>query len=196
MKKYDLIVLGGGISGVAASVSAARQGLKVLLIDKTGQFGGAMTNSLVYPFMTYRTRPKNGGRRLLSAGIFTEMRDRFEKFGETSWEFYKFVFDEMTAESGVEVLFNATAFAVKTEEKRVTSLSAATVSGVLEFEADFFIDASGDGELFFLAGCDYQLGRESDGYSQPMTTCFRLCGADTELFRKEWNKLDALYAKE
>ena len=51
MKKYDLIVVGGGISGVAASVAAARDGLSVLLVEKTGCLGGAMSNSLVYPFV-------------------------------------------------------------------------------------------------------------------------------------------------
>ena len=84
MKKYDLIVVGGGISGVAAAVSAAREGLTVLLIEKTGQLGGAMSASLVYPFMLYFT--KDSERRLLCAGIFTEMRERFAKYGESSWE--------------------------------------------------------------------------------------------------------------
>ena len=53
MKKYDLIVVGGGISGVAAAVGAKRQGLSVLLIEKSGCLGGAMTGSLVYPFMPF-----------------------------------------------------------------------------------------------------------------------------------------------
>ena len=45
MKRYDLIVAGGGISGVAAAVSAAREGISVLLIEKFGCLGGAMSNS-------------------------------------------------------------------------------------------------------------------------------------------------------
>ena len=53
MKKYDLIVVGGGISGVAAAVAAARDGISVLLIEKYGCLGGAMSNSLVYPFMKF-----------------------------------------------------------------------------------------------------------------------------------------------
>lgn len=195
MKRYDLTVLGGGISGVAAAVSASRQGLSVLLMEKTGHLGGAMSNNLVYPFMRYRTTPKTGDRRILDAGIFTEMRDRFKAYGETSWEFYKLVFDDMIREAGVDVLFHTAAFGVETHGNRIKSLKAASVSGVLEFESDFFIDASGDGDLFYMAGCDYQLGRESDGYSQPMTTCFRLCGVDTELFTKELPGLDKLWAE-
>lgn len=55
MKKYDLTVVGGGFTGVAAAVSAARNGLSVLLIEKAGSLGGAMSNCLVYPFMPFWT---------------------------------------------------------------------------------------------------------------------------------------------
>ena len=58
MKKYDLIVVGGGISGIAASVSAAREGLGVLLIENSGNLGGAITKNLVYPFVQYKTYGK------------------------------------------------------------------------------------------------------------------------------------------
>ena len=72
MKQYDLIVVGGGMAGVAAAVSGAREGLSVLLIERSGCLGGAMANSLVYPFMQYETRDG----KLLSAGIFVEMLER------------------------------------------------------------------------------------------------------------------------
>ena len=191
MKKYDLIVVGGGIAGVAAAVSAAREGLSVLLIERTGQLGGAMSFSLVYPFMLYFT--KDAERRILCGGIFTEMRERFAKYGEKSWEFYKFVFDDMVTEAGVQVLFHANVFEVRTEGRRLSGVSASTKAGILAFEADNYIDASGDGELMFLAGCDHQVGRESDGLCQPLTTCFRLGNVDIDLFLKERPALNALY---
>ena len=193
MKKYDLVVVGGGISGVAAAVSAAREGSTVLLIEKTGQLGGAMSASLVYPFMLYFT--KDSERRLLCAGIFTEMRERFAKYGESSWEFYKFVFDDMVCEAGVQVLFHTAVFEIGRDGRRLVSVKAATRSGVQTFEADNFIDASGDGELMFLAGCDYQLGREADALCQPLTTCFRMANVDIDLFRKEQPQLNALYTR-
>lgn len=190
MAKYDLIVVGGGISGVAASVSAARNNMKVLLIEKSGSLGGAMSNSLVYPFMKFYM---NGRTKLLSDGIFTEMRKKHEKFNDSSWETYKFVFDEMTQEAGVDVLFHSTAFDAVCDERQIKSISVATKSGVMNFEADYFIDASGDGELVFMSGCDYQLGRESDGLCQPMTTCFRVSGVDIELFKKDRDALQEKY---
>ena len=81
MKKYDLIVVGGGLTGVAAAVSAAREGLQVLLLEKAGALGGAMRNCFVYPFMKYWTNhPETGEKKYLSGGIFAEMRDRQSKY--------------------------------------------------------------------------------------------------------------------
>ena len=54
--KYNLVVAGGGLTGVAAAVSAARDGLKVLLVEKSGCLGGAISNCLIYPFMPFYTR--------------------------------------------------------------------------------------------------------------------------------------------
>ena len=53
MRKYNLVVVGGGLSGVAASISAAREGLDVLLIERSGSLGGAISNNLVFPFMKF-----------------------------------------------------------------------------------------------------------------------------------------------
>ena len=117
MKKFDLIVVGGGISGVAAAVSAAREGLSVLLLEKFGSLGGAMSNSLVFPFMSYRVRGEGG--RLTSEGIFTEMRERKEKYNDANWETYKMVFDDMVSEAGVDVLFHVTAFEAVTEDRKI-----------------------------------------------------------------------------
>ncbi|MBQ7579715.1 MAG: FAD-dependent oxidoreductase [Clostridia bacterium] len=191
MKKYDLIIVGGGISGVAAAVSACRQGLCVLLIEKYGNLGGAMSSSLVYPFMRYNTGGENN--ICTSKGLFAEMVDRFERFNERSWEFYKFVFDDMVSEAGADVLFHSTLVKAEVEGRSVKRVCVATKSGIAEFEADFFIDASGDGELIYMTGCDCQLGRESDGLCQPMTTCFRICNVDTKLFNKELGALTKLY---
>lgn len=190
MKKYDLIVAGGGISGVAAATSAAREGLSTLLIEKNGCLGGAMSESLIYPFMKYASHK---GTKLLSDGIFTEMRKRWTDYGDTSWETFKFVFDDMVSEAGVDVLFHSSIFEVKKDNKKIKSVTAATKSGVLTFEADFFIDATGDGDIINLSGCAFQLGRESDGLCQPMTTCFRVGGVDMEIFNRDKSMLQEKY---
>ena len=55
MRKYDVIVVGGGFAGVGAALAAARENRKVLLIEQGGALGGAAINSLVMPFMPYYT---------------------------------------------------------------------------------------------------------------------------------------------
>ncbi len=200
MKKYDLVVVGGGLSGVAASVSAAREGLSVLLVEKSGSLGGAISNNLVYPFMRYWTLDAdNKVGYHLSGGIFTEMREREKKFtNEFSLmrfkpEYFKLLLDDMVSEAGVDLLLHSTLFDVKSEKNKITSVGITTTSGVMYFEADFFIDTTGDGNLFTLAGCDYQLGRESDGLCQPMTTCFRMSGVDVEQLKKDSAMINEKY---
>lgn len=201
MKKYDLIVAGGGLTGVAAAVSAARLGQNVLLAEKSGWLGGAMSNSLVFPFMRWWT-PKAGEEvKELSDGIFTEMRERLGKYAlpdkknHYDPEYFKFVLDDMVEEAGVEVLFHAALCKVNVEGERVKSAVFAVKSGLLEIDGDCFIDATGDGDLMAFAGCDFQLGRDADGLCQPMTNCFRLNNVDVARFREEVPEMQALYKK-
>lgn len=66
-RKFDLIVAGGGFSGVAAALAAARCGLSVMIFDKSNCFGGAAVNCLVNPFMPrWTTSPKTGEMIYLS----------------------------------------------------------------------------------------------------------------------------------
>ena len=198
MKKYDLIVVGGGLAGVGAAVAGARQGLSVMLIEKSNSLGGALSGSLVFPFCPYRAY---GGEvnKLLSDGIFTEMRERYEKkTGEEikinfDTEYFKFVLDDMVSDENVDVLFHATVYDVLKDGRNINGVKVATKAGSMTINADFFIDTSGDGDLFYLAGCDYLLGREEDNLCQPMTTCFRLCGVDLDKYKEEIASLQELY---
>ncbi|MBP3627462.1 MAG: FAD-dependent oxidoreductase [Clostridia bacterium] len=199
MKKYNLIVVGGGLTGVAAAVAAARQGLTVMLAERSGALGGAMNNCLVYPFMRYWTKMDDGSTKLLSAGLFSEMRARHDDYKEPTedyvfyTEYFKFVLDEMIVESNIDVLFHSTLSSVKTAGEKITSASFATKAGIMEFEADFFIDATGDGDLFYMAGCDYQLGREADGLCQPMTTCFRIANVNYKKYYEQRDEIHEAY---
>lgn len=103
------------------------------------------------------------------------------------------VFDEVARESGVELLFHAMLCGVEFEERKIKSARFATNAGLIDFEADYFIDASGDGALMALAGCAFNLGREKDHLCQPMTTCFRLSGIDVGAFWKEKPAINKKY---
>ena len=73
--KHRLIVVGGGLTGVAAAVCASRRGVKTLLVEASGCLGGAISQNLIYPFMRYYYFNDEGTykeRNFLSKGFFLE----------------------------------------------------------------------------------------------------------------------------
>ncbi len=193
MKKYDLAVIGGGFAGVAAALAAARAGAKVLIVEKSNCLGGAAVNCLVNPFMPYWTE-MDGKRVDLSAGIFKEIHDRLEHHNAMNKESFleeelKYILNEMVAEANIDLLFHAYIFKVEKCDEHIASIVVATKSGEMQVEANYFIDATGDAQLAYLAGCPTVLGRESDHLCQPMTLCFRLGNVDVERFYKSRERL-------
>ena len=186
MKKYDLVVVGGGFAGVAAALAAARAGAKVLIVEKSNCLGGAAVNCLVNPFMPYWTEI-DGKRVELSAGIFKEIHERLEarhairgiSFLE---EELKYILNEMVIDAHIDLLFHAYIYTAEKLDKDISSIKVATKSGTMCIEANYFIDATGDAQLAYLAECPTVLGREPDHLCQPMTLCFRLGNVDVESF--------------
>ena len=78
MKKYDLVIVGGGFAGVAAALAAARENATVLIVEKGNCLGGAAVNCLVNPFMPYSTKI-NGVETALSAGLFKTICERLNE---------------------------------------------------------------------------------------------------------------------
>lgn len=198
MKRYDVLVAGGGFAGCAAAIAAARGGADVLLIERSNCLGGAAANCLVNPYMGNRTEI-DGKPVELSQGIFAEINARLEaadakRGGTFSEEMLKIVLSDLLSECGVEVLYHALLTGAACRDGRVESVTVAVKSGQLTFSADYFIDATGDADLLHFAGFPYRLGRESDGLCQPMTLCFRLSGVDGAAFTQEARQqMQALY---
>lgn len=203
--RFDLVVVGGGQSGCAAALAGARGGMSVLLVENSGSLGGSAVNCLVTPFMPFTTRvDDNGEEKLLdlSQGLFAELLDAYKKDGfysesedtrSINAESMKLILDRKMREAGVRVLFHATLCGVTREGRLVRSVSVATVAGVLEFEADTFIDATGDATLAAFSGVAFRLGRPADSLCQPMTLCFRLFNIDKEALWKARDKIQSLY---
>ncbi len=197
MKKYDVIVLGGGFAGVGAAIGAAREGASVLIIEKSNCFGGTGTNGLVIPFMRYYTNV-NSERVNLSRGVFEEIVTELEKRNAIENRRYleedlKLILNRMVLNEGIDVLFHANLFEVKREGDKIKSVNVATRGGVLEIEGEYFIDSTGDAQGAFLAGVPCRLGRDEDGLCQPMTLCFRIANIDADKFNASKERFQKKY---
>lgn len=194
---WDVIVLGGGVSGCMAAIASARQGANTLLVEQYGFLGGSLTNAGVGPMMTF-----HAGSRQVVTGIPQELVDRMCDLGgclghiedTTGYassvtpfdgEIMKLALDQLTAESGVKVLFHACLVSVETQDTALTAVCVQTRGGMLKLEGRVFIDATGDGALSVAAGAQVCQGRDLDGFCQPMTTNMRVRGVDIPTLKAE-----------
>lgn len=196
---YDLIVIGGGFSGVCAAIAAARQGAKALLVEQGGSLGGAAVNCLVNPFMPNGTK-LGGAHTELSQGLYAEICRRLNDMGAMDHrtfheEYLKILLDRMCREAGVKVLFHSTLAGVDMDGENIAAVKLVQKSGMNTYTAKRYVDATGDGMLAYLAGVPMRLGRPEDDLCQPMTLCFRIGNIDIEAFNKVRPAMQELYKK-
>ncbi len=106
---FDVVIVGGGTSGVAAAYIAAKRGLKTLLVEKNIHLGGAITSGLVLPAM-------DSGVSNINRDFYTELVRKMAEYGaqinfqgNAGWfnpEVLKIVLDEMLTSVGVELRFS------------------------------------------------------------------------------------------
>ena len=158
--EFDLVVIGGGVAGIAASISAARLGLQVALIHDRPILGGNNSSEV---------RVHLGGR--ISVEPFPNLGEVVKEIGPSRGgnaqpaNYYE---DEkkmemVMAEDNISLFTSYRAFAVKTKGSRITEVLARHIesSKELAFTAPLFADCTGDGTIGVLAGADYAMGRES-----------------------------------
>lgn len=204
--KCDVLVVGGGVSGLSAAVSAARQGAKVILCEAGGVLGGTATQGLVGPFMTCYDRT---GETQIIRGFFSEFVDRMVKergavshadcpgsdsysgyrqvghIGVTPFfpEVFKRVAEDFCAEENVKLLYHSRLVACDTENDMIRQAYFSTVSGIEAIKAKVFIDTSGSATLAANAGAEVVRGDEN-GIVQTTSLFFQIAGVDKELLDK------------
>ncbi len=195
MKNYDIIVVGGGISGAVAAISAARLGKKVLVVEQYGCLGGMLTSAGVGPMMTF-----HAGDTLAVQGITNELIDRLKQKGKSTGHIFdttgytysvtpfdaegmKYELEQMLIEAGGEVLYHAMLTDTSVSNGILTDIKVATKSAKIKLGAKIFIDASGDANLAYLSGVKCTEGREGDGACQPMTTNIKMYNVDIQRCR-------------
>lgn len=171
---YDVIVVGAGPAGVAAAVTAGRNGARTLLIEAQGRVGGISTAG----YMSHWTG--SVGNR-----IYWEILKRSnkktgipERAIDIDPDCLTLTYIEMLEEAGVDCLTYTTVFDVISENNRLQGIICCNKNGLTVYRAAVVIDASGDGDVAFKCGAEYVKGRESDGKMQPATLMFKVGGVD------------------
>lgn len=198
---YDVVVVGGGTSGVAAAIASARAGANTILIERLGILGGQMNVSGPPGFAyAYMFNPR--GEQII-AGIMEETHARLLKDGHALPHIcpdfragYDFalvdpdywglmIFDMMT-ENGVNLMLHSLFVDVVKDGDAITGVIVENPSGRQVVYGKVIIDCTGEGELSYRAGAPYEQVPKEE--LEPHTISFTVDGVD-------WDKV-LKYVKE
>lgn len=170
-ESYDVVVVGGGIAGIAAAVSAARNGSRTLLMEKSVVLGGLATIGLI---SWYEPLCDGSGKKMIS-GIAEELirlsirygfdclpegwrdgENKEQKPGRYSTYFspnlFAMALDEYLAENHVDLILDCMAVAPVMEGRRCIGIAAEVKEGSVFYGAKAVVDTTGDASLFWQAG--------------------------------------------
>jgi hypothetical protein len=165
--KFDFVVIGGGLAGTCAALSAARLGLKVALIQDRPVLGGNNSSEV---------RVHLGGR--INLEPYPALGNIVNEIGPAkggnaqsgpNYEDQKKL-DAVLAEKNISLFLNYRATSVEKNGTLISAVIAAHTenSGELRFTAPLFADCTGDGTIGFLAGADFMTGREGrNDFNEP-----------------------------
>lgn len=190
--EFDVVVIGGGPAGLAASVSAAQHGARTLLVERYGFLGGMGTAGGVTNFAGLYGR-KDGEMQQLVHGVVDDLLARIDAMGGLNQpqdgmqgrirvrsydvSAYKCAADQLLLAAGVQILFHAWAAAVVMNGRAIEALVVETKSGRQAIRGRRFIDCSGDADVAHFAGVPFELG---DGHGSALfpSTMFRVGHVD------------------
>jgi hypothetical protein len=178
IKKFDVDVLvaGGGVAGVSAAISAARSGLKTLLLESQISLGGLATNGLVT------------GVAGMIEGNCKEWLDRLDAEGYLFKRPHlptidpdkgKFALESMLLEAGAKLLYGTYVIDAVVNSNNIKEVICHTKSGRMAVSARIFIDTTGDADVASYAGAPYNVGSpEFKGLNMSTTMSFRLANVN------------------
>lgn len=204
----DIAVIGGGPGGLPAAIAAARHGARVVLCERNGHLGGNAVMGL--PLLGYLAQD---GRQIIG-GIAKEFVDDLQKegysFGHSRCpmhnsitlvhpERFRLLALEKCLEAGVTLLFHTEVCGAEAVNGKIMSADVIGKGERIRIHAQAFVDATGDGDLAYLAGAHYEKGSCQGGELQPPTLMFSLTGfREEEFFRfldkhpENMNQLDTV----
>lgn len=204
LPKVDVLVAGGGPAGCAAAVAAARQGLKVLLVERQTVLGGTATAGHVAHWLGGRTP----GGKWVVGGLFREFVEKavacgaailprhpegkvYQPHAWLPWFIHGVPLDpvriaaflERTLRAeGVAFLYETDVVGVESdrgEDASITDVVFHAKDGFSSVPVRAVVDATGDADVAALAGCPFEVGREGDHLTTPASLTFHLDHVDS-----------------
>ncbi len=162
----DLAVVGGGLSGVCAAITAARQGIKVVLVQDRPVLGGNASSEVRLWVLGATSHMGNNNRWAREGGVIDELlvENTYRNPEGNAMIFDSILLDKVKCESNITLLLNTAVYEVsKSSEDKIESVVGFCSQNSTEYvvKAPLFCDASGDGIVGFLAGAAFRMGAES-----------------------------------
>ncbi|QEC43195.1 FAD-dependent oxidoreductase [Pseudobacter ginsenosidimutans] len=164
--KADLIVTGGGLSGVCGAITAARQGCKVVLVQDRPVLGGNCSSEVRLWILGATSHMGNNNRWAREGGVVDEIlvENTYRNPEGNPVILDMILLDKVVSEPNITLLLNTAVYEVeKKDADTIQSLKAFCSQNQTEYilSAPLYCDASGDGVVGFLAGAAFRMGAES-----------------------------------
>lgn len=162
----DLIIVGGGIAGTCAALTAAREGLSVTLVQDRPVLGGNASSEVRLWMVGATSHMGNNNRWAREGGVLNEIliENCFRNPEGNPLVFDTILLEKVTCEPRLRLLLNTAAYeAARNASGRIESVTAFCSQNSTKYvlRAPLFCDASGDGILGFLSGATFRMGAES-----------------------------------
>ena len=195
-KNYDVIVAGGGVSGVSAAVSASRKGLSVLLIEQNSFLGGMGTSGLITMLMTSKNWFFGLGKTLIGDMITDGSARYIENPPVKGYDYYPFdaegmkrKLDDIVISSGVDLLLYTKIVSLDKKDGKITRLNLVGMEGEWSVCGKVFVDATGDAYLCRLAGEKVLYGDQNGGIQAPTMVAY-YSGIDFDKYERFLSTFD------
>lgn len=165
--KTELCIVGGGIAGLCAAITASRLGTKVVLVQERPVFGGNASGEIrmwICGAQNYIYKETGLNEELNLSNYYYNPTKNYYLWNSLLYE-------KVVSEPNITPLLNCTCFDAETIDEKIVGITAyqMTTQTIYEIAADYFADCSGDSILAPLTGACFRYGRESkDEFNEPM----------------------------
>lgn len=194
----DFVVVGGGLSGVCAAISAARSGLKVVLVQDRPVLGGNASSEVRLWSLGATSHMGNNNRWSREGGLINEiLLDNLKRNKEGNPLIFDTVLlEKVYEEKNITLLLNTAVYEVsKKNDDEINGIVGfcSQNSTTYSVEAPLFCDASGDGIVGFMAGASFRMGAEEgkefdEGFAPNIEDYGNLLGHSLYFYTKEMNQ--------